>query len=275
MGTHDERWFQLVRHPLAVRRLSVEHIEDVTPRMRRVTLSGPELTGFTTLAPEDHVKLFFPAPGAEEPRVPRVRPDGTLLPFGVEGKPVSRDYTLRHFDPVRNRLAIDFFRHGHGVASAWVERARPGSRLGVAGPRGSYVLNAHFAWQLCVGDETALPEIARRIEETPAGTRIFAVLGVADAGERQSFDTAAEVELEWVERPRDGSGLTRGMLDALGRCSLPIEPGFTWLAGEAGEVRGVYRYLAAQIGFDRSRVHASGHWKRGVVDHDHHEAIEA
>jgi NADPH-dependent ferric siderophore reductase len=275
MGTHDERWFQLVRHPLTVRRLSVETVESVTPRMRRVILSGTELGGFTTLAPEDHVKLFFPAPGADEPIVPRVGPLGVLLPFGSGGKPVSRDYTLRHHDPAQNQLAIDFFVHGHGVASGWVERARPGSRLGVAGPRGSYVLNASFAWQLCVGDETALPEIARRIEEAPPGTRVFAVLGVQDAAERQPFETAAQLEIEWVERARDGSGLTRGLLDALGRLSLPAESGFTWLAGEAGEVRAVYRHLAGLPGFDPSRVHASGHWKRGVVNHDHHEAIEA
>lgn len=275
MGTHDERWFQLVRHPLAVRRLTVERVEDVTPRMRRVTLTGPELEGFVTLAPEDHVRLFFPAPGADEPIVPRLGPLGVLLPFGAGGKPVSRDYTLRHHDPANHRLTIDFFLHGRGVASVWAEQARPGARLGVAGPRGSYVLNARFGWQLCVGDETALPEIARRIEETPAGTRVFAVLGVEDAAERQSFTTSATLELTWVERPRDGSGLARGMIDALDRLALPAEPGFTWLAGEAGEVRAVYRHLVGQRHFDPSRVHASGHWKRGVVNHDHHEAIEA
>ncbi|HKO53158.1 MAG TPA: siderophore-interacting protein [Polyangiaceae bacterium] len=58
--TVDQALFELVRHPLQVRLLEVVRTESLSPRMRRITLGGPELAGFVSLAPEDHVKVFFP-----------------------------------------------------------------------------------------------------------------------------------------------------------------------------------------------------------------------
>ncbi len=58
-----------VTHPLVLRELTVSRVVDVTPRMRRVTLTGPQLQEFTNSGfdlPEfvstgfdDHVKLVF------------------------------------------------------------------------------------------------------------------------------------------------------------------------------------------------------------------------
>jgi len=115
---HDERYFQLIMHPL--RHLEVVKVTELTPMMRRITLGGPELEGFISLAPEDHIKVFFVA-------LRKVLPD-------------------------------------------------------------------------------------------------------------------------------TGSG-------------------FAWLAGEASEVRAALDKLVKVHRFDKSRVYASGHWKRGVSNHDHHEEI--
>lgn len=59
---------QLVRHPLAVRRLAVRRVEALSPRMVRVTLGGADLDGFVSLAADDHVKLFFPPDGHKRRR---------------------------------------------------------------------------------------------------------------------------------------------------------------------------------------------------------------
>lgn len=53
----DAKYFELVRHPPNVRWVEVMHVANVTPLMRRVTFGGPELAGFISLAPEDHIKV--------------------------------------------------------------------------------------------------------------------------------------------------------------------------------------------------------------------------
>jgi NADPH-dependent ferric siderophore reductase len=48
-----------VSHEIKRRKLQVLRVTDITPRMRRVTLHGPELVGFISLGTDDHVKLLF------------------------------------------------------------------------------------------------------------------------------------------------------------------------------------------------------------------------
>ena len=49
-----------VRHELHRRTLAISRVEHVTPNMLRLTLAGEELAGFTSLAPDDHIKVFAP-----------------------------------------------------------------------------------------------------------------------------------------------------------------------------------------------------------------------
>src|SRR5262245_64878870 len=79
----DPRQPRRQRHEPKRRRLDVMAVDKVTPHMVRVTLSGAELAGFTSLGFDDHVKLFFP----------EVEP--TEVDSNGAPKPVSRDYTTR------------------------------------------------------------------------------------------------------------------------------------------------------------------------------------
>lgn len=54
-----------VSHEIKRRRLEVLRVVDLTPRMRRITLGGPELAGFISLGTDDHVKLLFPQTAEE------------------------------------------------------------------------------------------------------------------------------------------------------------------------------------------------------------------
>lgn len=268
----NENLFQLVRHPLEIRRLEVVQVHELTPMMRRITLGGSALQGFTSLAPEDHIKVFFPAPGQDEPVVPVLGPHGLVPP--QDGKPIVRDYSVRRFDAARSLLEIDFFLHEDGgPASSWAAQAAVGQRLAIGGPRGSRVLVPRFDWQLFVGDETALPQIGRRIEELPAETRAIAVIAVNGEREQQSWLSAAPLVVEWVHRPAPTASVAEAYRASLARL-LPVEGnGFAWLAGEASEVRAAHDELVRVRGFDKARIRASGLWKRGVSNHDHHEEI--
>lgn len=251
-----------VRHELRFRIAEVVRNERITPRMARITLALPEFESFRSDAYDDHVKLFFPPPGG--PLVMPARgPNGLVFPEGVP-RPEARDYTPRRFDPATGELVIDFVLHGEGPATAWAAAAEPGDRLGVGGPRASFVVHGRHDWYLLVGDETALPAIGRRLEELPAGARAVAFIEVADAAERQDLQAVASFELHWLERDTGGPGLAARVAAA----RLPAGLGYAFVAGEAGMAAALRAHLVADRGFDPDRVKAAGYWRLGEADFD-------
>lgn len=131
-------------HEIKRRRLEVLRVVDLTPRMHRITLGGPELAGFVSLGTDDHVKLLFHQNAAEQAALETLvlgagKSDGPM--------PAMRDYA-RRYDLDTLELDIDFVLHGDGPASTWAEQAKPGQFLhrraarldGRAGHFDSYLL---------------------------------------------------------------------------------------------------------------------------------------
>ena len=81
-----------------------------------------------------------------------------------------------------------------------------GDPVWIAGPRGSMVIPRAFDWYRLVGDETALPAIARRLEERPATARVIVVAEVEDADNELALATAADVSVIRVYRGRKSVG---------------------------------------------------------------------
>ncbi|TPG61067.1 siderophore-interacting protein [Roseomonas nepalensis] len=246
-----------VRHEPRRRVLEVRRVERLTPRMLRVVLGGAELEGFHSPAFDDHVKLFFPLPGAEEPAPADTGPDGP--------RPPARDYTPRRHDAARGELAIDFALHAEGPATEWAAAARPGDRLVVGGPRGSLILPDDLDWTILAGDETALPAIGRRLEELPAATRAVALIEVADAAERQDLPARPGLEIRWLERNGAPAGEAERLEPALAALAIPPGEGHAWVAGEAEVARRLRRVLTERHGIPKERVKAAGYWRRGAV----------
>jgi NADPH-dependent ferric siderophore reductase len=259
-----------VRHEARRRLLTVRRVERITPNMARVTLGG-DLTGFTSSAYDDHVKVFFPLPGQSAPTVPEQGPNGPVYAEGVERSP-GRDYTPRRYDAGRNELIIDFALHQAGPATDWATKAEPGQQLGVGGPRGSFVVPDDFDWYLFIGDETALPAIGRRLEELRPGARAIVVAAIAGPGEEQKFDSRAEVETVWVRRPLSRAEDPAPLLDAVRALKLPATgDGYAWAAGESQTAKLLRRHLIDERGLDKAWVKAAGYWKRGAVSiHETH-----
>lgn len=153
-----------VNHEIRQRRLQVLRVTELTPRMRRITLGGAELQGFTSMGSDDHIKLLF----AETPEQQQAIEARNL---GKDGgaRPTMREYTPRRIDLVAHELDIDFVLHGDGPASTWAAQAAPGQTLDIAGPRASLVVPDIFDAYLLIGDETAIPAIGRRLEEFAGG----------------------------------------------------------------------------------------------------------
>ncbi len=234
---------QRVRHELKRRALQVVCAESLGPLVRRVTFGGDDLADFVSLSFDDHVKLFVPASDGADP--------------------VARDYTPRRFDPVARELSIDFCLHGDGPAARWAQQAQPGQTVTIGGPRGSFVVPPDLDWHLLVGDASAWPAVARRLEELPAHATVFAIVQMPHAADRVTLHHATGRQPLWVD------DLAR-CLDALRALPPLLGEGFAWCAGEAADMVAVRRVLLEEKGLDRRAVRAAAYWKRGAQAHHEH-----
>lgn len=254
---------QRVRHELRMRLLEVRDVEALTPNMRRVTLGGDDLEGFESPGFDDHVKLFFPDPQTGELVLPRVGPEGVAKPAPGDAPRLMRDYTPRRFDAATRTLVIDFALHDSGPATEWARSAKPGDRIGVGGPRGSFIIPMNFEGYLLIGDDTALPAISRRLAELPAGSLVFVFVEVDSPADRLRFASDADVVVEWIYREGIPAGQSTALLDALQVATLPDGDLHAWVAAEAGVAKAIRRYLVDERGLKPKWVKAAAYWRRG------------
>ncbi len=231
-----------VRHELKLRDLTVSRIERLGDGFVAITFTGAALADFTSLSFDDHVKFMFP---------------------DAEGEQVRRDYTPRRFSREALALTIEFALHGDGKASDWARNAVVGQRALVGGPRGSMIVPLELDWHVLAGDATALPAIARRLEELPRGSRAIVFVHAAPA-DRRVFAGDADVDLRWFDTPE-------ALVAALEALALPPGRGFAWGGGEASMMARVRQVLNGK-GVPREATRVSAYWKQGVAEH--HENLE-
>ncbi|NVO25568.1 siderophore-interacting protein [Donghicola sp. B5-SW-15] len=233
----------ITRHKFETRRraLTVQSVDYLTPHMIRAVLHSPELSDFTSLGADDHIKLFFPGDGE---------------------KPQMRDYTPRAYDTDACKLTLDFAVHEAGPATAWATQAKVGDTLNIGGPRGSSVIAPVFDWYLLIGDETALPAIGRKAEELGQGVQVITLVAVPDAADEQTFDTKAAGTHHWVHRPVTQAADPASLLAAAQGITLPEGKGFIWIAAEAGVARALRDHFEER-GHPKVWTKASGYWVKG------------
>lgn len=214
-----------------------------------------------------------------------------------------RTYTVRAVRPDAAEIDVDFVVHGDsGPASAWAMAATPGDELIIVGPDATAGQRAvGIAWQpgdastfLLVGDETAAPAICSILESLSAEARGQAFIEVPDVADILPVTAEAGVIVTWLPR---GDSAPGSQLDAAVRAwvpehlaeaalmlhnaaveadagayddllwEVPMErPGsrlYAWLAGEAGAIKELRRFLVRDTGFDRKQVAFMGYWRNG------------
>lgn len=252
-----------VQHPIKVRTLTVKRTTTLSPSMRRITLTGDELAGFYSASFDDHVKLMVPHVQDAMPNVPTLGPTGLVFAEG-KPKPAMRDYTPRRYDPVANELDIDFVLHHAGPATDWAAHAEPGHFVGIAGPRGSFVVPKVFDWHLMIGDETAIPAIARRLEELPATVKAIVIIKTNTEAARPELSSSCRLDIQWVTEAGLADQGMGAFEAAVRNITLPEGEGYAWAAGEYSEIKAVRQYLVEGLGLDKSRIRASSYWRQAA-----------
>ncbi|MGW9230004.1 DUF2218 domain-containing protein [Pseudorhizobium sp. NPDC055634] len=235
--------------------------EDVTPRMRRVKFTCDDIEPF--VGGDMHLRILVP-PKGRTPVWPGLQQNGRIAWPQGEDELVVRAYTIRRVDVERRELWIDFLQHPKpGVATPGADFARdaePGQIVGLMGPGGGDTPSAESI--LFVGDESALPAIARIAEEVPAGTRMQAIIEIADGAEEQPLPTSGSLDVRWLHRndyPAGASGVlvetARAVIDRMDAQT------FVWVACEKDDVRAIRSVLKGR-GHDRKKMYAAWYWER-------------
>ncbi|GAA5504027.1 NADPH-dependent ferric-chelate reductase [Deinococcus xinjiangensis] len=228
--------------PLKRRRLTVKAVTDLTPSLRRITLTGADLADFETPSADDHVKLFF-------------TPDDG-------GEAIGRDYTPRNFRREALELDVDFVLHESGVATTWAKQARVEDELVVGGPRGSTLVKYEFDEYLLVADDAGLPALLRRLEDLPAGAKVTVFAEVQSAAHELPTTTQAALTLRWLHRGDAAAGTTTLLQDAVGAWPQPTGTVFVWVGAERATASFIKENLLAR-GLDADTMRMTAYWTKG------------
>ncbi|MDQ2624569.1 MAG: siderophore-interacting protein, partial [Actinomycetota bacterium] len=269
-----------VAHALKLRTVDVLAVTDLTAHLRRVTLTGSDLADFASVGPTDHVKLFLADPETGLVHLPAG--EGGSNPPG--GHPVRRDMTPRAFRPAGPsggpELDLDVVVHEQadtrpGPLAVWIENVRPGDTASFIGPRGSKLVPEGYARAIVAADETALPSTARWLELLDPAMDVLVLAEVQGPGEETYLEGLREgVRLRWLHRGDAAPGASTVLLDAFIELGQVDADTFVWVAGEAGSLVPVRRYLRRELGLPANQVEVQGYWRRGVGDYDHHDPID-
>lgn len=207
---------------LLFREAVVTGVRDVSPRFRRLTLAGKDLTGIAC-SPGDKVQLYLPS--------------GDM-----------RTYTPFAYDGARGEYQLLVYLHapdGDTPGASWGRSVAAGARVRLFGPRGSLPLTSLTGPVILFGDETSFA-VARTLGERASAGPASLVFEVTDAAEsRRVLDDLGVGGCELVAR-READGHLPAVSERL-RAALAANPGAQLvLTGRAQSIQQVRAALKAQ-----------------------------
>ena len=246
----DDPFAQLTGSLAGTRKLrfGVVESEQMSSSMQRITLSAPELDGFS-YSPGQDVMLLVAA-------------DGT--------RPIRRRYTIRALDPAALTLTLNIVLHGQGPGERWLRSARPGDTIEGIGPRGKITTSPTADWHLFMGDESAMPAILTMTESLPADADATLIIEVPDPEDEQELNAVARSRISWLHRLGGKAGDPALLAAEAAEVELPRGAGHVYLFGEAAVVLRLREILASR-GVPADQVSPKAYWGRGRANAGHGE----
>lgn len=199
-------------------RVTVKHLERLSPNFIRVTFTGVDLAEFGDEGLDQRIKVVLPLPEGGYGDFPF---DGDWYTAWRElpddRRNLLRTYTARSIRPLQHEVDVDFVAHGDlGPASAWAGHARVGDEIVLIGPDGS---SGHtgvgIEWNsgdastlLLAGDETATPAIAAILERLDSDAQGCVFLEVPTSADVLNLVAPPGIEIRWLPRHTEASGET-------------------------------------------------------------------
>lgn len=234
---------------MKMRMTQVVRIEDITPHMRRIVLTGEDLIDFPTNQESAHFKAIFPKPGQIKPKL------GLYPGF----KKWMRSYTIRAFDEYSKELSVDFAVNDHkGLATNWASNAKEGDYLGVAGPGDTKHTNYNAHWHLFVADLTALPATAATLEKLPRNAIGAAFIQIPTEDDKQWIKAPEKIQLNWVINNQLNKNALLEQVENFDW--IDGEPAI-FIAAESSQMQAIKKFIKTKPGYTKQQTYASGYWK--------------
>ena len=204
----------------------VEDVDQITGRMRRITIAAPGLSW---------------TPGQQI----RVTADGLLT---------RRTYSVWDYDGSSLQLCV--LDHGDGPGARWARSVRPGDEVVFGGPEGTFTPRPSSPYHVFAGEETAavaFGPMLRALGDAP----VYGAVEVDTPEDRLPLD------LTWCYRQGVPAASSATLVAAVRDLALPDEPGTAYVAGEARTVQAVRDHLVRERGWPRRSVLTKPFWTPG------------
>jgi NADPH-dependent ferric siderophore reductase len=211
--------------------LDVVGVDELAPHVRKVTVSSPDLIGFSFLPGQD-----------------------LMIEFPNGDSTVPRRYTIRRANPQAGTADLEFELHGgDGIAERWASAAPLGSRLDAIGPRGKISIQSEAKHHVFVADDSAMPATFAMLEALPAHATAAAIL-VTPHGPHSRPATTSKLDgaTVWV----DESDLSRAI------AALGVGPGVAIYVNGERQLVGLAVELFSAAGVPRERIANKPYWRR-------------
>ncbi|MBD3916145.1 siderophore-interacting protein [Nocardioides hwasunensis] len=174
----------------------------------------------------------------------------------VPGQFQSRYYTVRAFSG--GELTLDVVVHDVGLVTEWAMRDCVGDTVTITEPKASFLPPVGATWLLLVGDLTAMPAMARIVEEHPdLTTYVMAEVPDQDVRVLSGYlpDTA---NITWLSPPAPGQSALAQVVEGI---DWPEGEGYFWMAGESAQMRAIRKHLMRGVGLPTSHYDVMGYWR--------------
>lgn len=249
-----------------LRLLTVKRLAQVTPSMRRIVFHAENLARFAD-DENYHLRLLLPGLDGGELILPVLTADGTVF-WGPEGeRAIMRKYTIRDVSPEKNEIVIDFVLHQDGgPGSRFAGKAKINDQIGAIGPGGGSGVKSkgYASWNLFAGDETALPAIARLIENLPAHANGRAFIEVTNANEEQDIAAHEGVDIVWLHRNGLRPEKSTQLIEAIAQEEFFDDQSVhVWGAGEFSVFKSLRYHLRHEKSHSKDSHLVTSYWRYG------------
>ncbi len=262
-------------NPARPRLIQVQSSAALGKNMRRIVFCSPELADYPCESNGVPFKLLLPQPGQSAPKLPDIFENGRPKWLRPSEKPLTRTYTVRHFDRAAQTLTVDFVLHGeHGPAAAFAAHAQAGDTVGIAAPKRGAMLKP-AAEYLMAGDLTALPAIAAMLEEMAQSrpdARGTVFLLLPDEADLPELVRPAGIAV----RPFIGGAEQNAAIAAAVAQARPTTTDCQiWFAAEAALVAALRPIARQDWQLPPARCYAVPYWRQGEAEEAYHQQRHA
>lgn len=243
----------------------------LSPNFSRVTLGGAGLADFSVKGYDQWFRLFIPKPGSGPLELPGRHDEedwyATYRVTAEDERPTMRYVTVRDHRSVRDgglELDVDVVVHGEpgrqgsGPLSTWAQTAEAGDAVGLVDQGLIFRPEKATGYTVLLGDETALPAIARILSYLPREARGIAFVELPDPADRQALAAPAGFAVEWLGRTAERPGMTAL---AAARKALKSSAGaYVYGAGETRMTTELSKLLKGEMAWPKDSFTTVGYW---------------